>query len=105
MRKMRGLVVKIKVNATGSLNQGLPIIGNPKSTIQISCEPKYRSSPLTIFWVRTIGTVCGNFLRSYGSAETRTGEMFESQVGSYAKSGSGRSFLGVYLAGEETEEA
>ena len=82
------------MNATGPSDQGLPIIGNPKPTIQISCEPKYRSSPLTIFWVRTIGAVCGNLLRSYGFAEMRTGEMFGSQAGSYAKSGSRRSSRG-----------
>ena len=82
------------MNATGSTNQGLPIIGNPKPTIQISYEPKYRSSPLTIFWVRTIGTICGNLLCSYGSVETRTREMFGSQARSYAKSGSGRSSRG-----------
>ena len=94
MRKMREARSKDQSECNRVYEPRLPIIGNPKPTIQISYEPKYRSSLLTIFWVRTIGAVCGNLLRSYGSAETRTGEMFGSQAGSYAKSGSGRSFRG-----------
>ena len=80
------------MNATGSPDKRLPIIGNSKPTIQIGCEPKYKSSPLSIFWVRTIGTVCGNLLHSYDSTKTHTGEMSESQARSYVESGSGRSF-------------
>ena len=80
------------MNATGSPNKGLPIVGNSKPTIQIGCEPKYKSSPLSIFWVSTIGTICGNLLHSYGSTKTHTGEMSESQARSYAESGSKRSF-------------
>ena len=45
--------VKTRVSATKSSGKGLPIVGNPKPIIQISCEPKYKSSPLAIFWVRT----------------------------------------------------
>ena len=43
--------VKTKVSVTKSLGKGPPIVGNPKPTIQIGCEPKYRPSPLAIFWV------------------------------------------------------
>ena len=42
----------------------------------------------------TIGAVCENLLRSYGSAETRVGKMSEGQLESYAESGSGRSSRG-----------
>ena len=31
-----------KTRAIGSLGKGPPIIENPKSTIQIDCEPNYR---------------------------------------------------------------
>ena len=45
---------------------------------------------MTLFRVRTIGTVCGNLLCSCGSPQMRAEKMFESQVTSYAKSGFGR---------------
>ena len=64
-----------------SLSKELPIVGNPKPTIQIGCEPKYRLSPLTIFLVRTIGAVCGNLLRSYGFAETHVGKCLKDGQG------------------------
>ena len=44
--------------------------------------------------MRIIGTVCRDLLRSYGSAETHIGKMFEGRSGSYAESGSGRSSPG-----------
>ena len=53
------------------------MVGNPKPTIQISCEPKNRLSPLNIFLVHTIGAVFGDLLRNYGSAETCTGKCLE----------------------------
>ena len=34
----------------GLSQQELPIVGNPKPTIQIGCETKHRLSFLTIFW-------------------------------------------------------
>ena len=42
---MRGLEC-----AFGSSSNELPIVGNPKPTIQIGCKPKYKLSPLTIFF-------------------------------------------------------
>ena len=45
--------VKTRVSVTGSSGKELTIVGNPNPTIQISCESKYKSSPLAIFWVRT----------------------------------------------------
>ena len=45
--------IKIRVSETESLGKGLPIVRNSKPTIQISCELKYRSSLLAIFWVHT----------------------------------------------------
>ena len=80
--------------ALGSPCKEFPIVGNPKPTIQIGCEPKNRLSPLTIFLVRIIGTICGNLLHICGSAEMRTGEMSKSQAASYAENGSRRSFRG-----------
>ena len=56
--------------ASGSPSKELPIVRNPKPTIQIGCEPKNRLSPLTIFLARIIGTICGDLLRSCGSIET-----------------------------------
>ena len=46
--------VKIRVSVIEFLGKGLPIVGNPKPTIQIGCKPKYKPSPLAIFWVRTV---------------------------------------------------
>ena len=80
--------------ALGSPCKEFLIVGNPKPTIQIGCEPKNRLSPLTIFLVRIIGAICGNLLRICGSAEMRTGEMSKSQARSYAENGSRRSFRG-----------
>ena len=68
----------------------LPIVGNTKPNIQVDCEP----SPHSRIWVRIIGTVYGNLLRSCGSAETRMGKMFEGHLRIYAESGSGRSSQG-----------
>ena len=45
--------IKTRISVTGSLGKELPIVGNPKPTIQIGCELKYKSSPLAIFWVHT----------------------------------------------------
>ena len=45
---------KTRVSIIESPGKGLPIVGNPKPTIQIGCEPKYKPSPLAIFWVRTV---------------------------------------------------
>ena len=67
--------VKIRVSVTESSGKGPLIVGNSKPTIQIGCEPKYKLSPLAIFWVRTIGAVCGDLLRNCGSVETHIGEM------------------------------
>ena len=80
--------------AIGFQSKALPIVGNSKPTIQISCEPKYRLRPLKITWARTIGVVCGDLLRSCGSAETHAGKMSKGRSGSYAESGSGRSSRG-----------
>ena len=80
--------------ALGSPCKEFPIVGNPKPTIQIGCEPKNGLSPLTIFLVRIIGAVCGNLLRICGSAEMLTGEMSKSQARRYAENGSRRSFRG-----------
>ena len=69
----------------------LPIVGNIKPNIQVDCEPNFESSPHSRIWVRIIGTVYGNLLRSCGLAETCTGKMFEGHLRSYAESGFGRS--------------
>ena len=71
-----------------------PIVGNTKPNIQVDCEPNFEPSPHSRIWVRIIGTVYGNLLRSCGSAETRMGKMSEGHSRSYAKSGSGRSSQG-----------
>ena len=41
--------IKIRVSVIEFLGKGLPIVGNPKPTIQIGCKPKYKPSPLAIF--------------------------------------------------------
>ena len=69
----------------GSLSIEPPIVGNPKPPTQIDCEPKSRLSPRTIFWVRTIGVVCGNLLRSCGSARTHTGKCLKDNLGAMLK--------------------
>ena len=61
--------------------------------IQIGCDPN-QTSPLAPSWVPTIGVICGNLLRSCGSAETHTGKISEGRLGSYAKSDSGGSSQG-----------
>ena len=60
---MQKVAINKKRNSRGKLseekecvrspNQELPIVGNLKLTIQIGCEPKYYTSPLASFWVRT----------------------------------------------------
>jgi len=72
----------------------LPIVGNTRPTIQEDCDPNSKPDPHSKIWVRIIGTVCGNLLRSCGSAETQAGKMSEGQSGSYAESGSRRSSQG-----------
>jgi len=42
-------------------------------------------SPTTIFWVPTIVTVCGDLLRSCGSARARTGKCQEDNLGAMLK--------------------
>ena len=78
----------------GLFGEELPLVGNTRPTLQVSCEPNPKPGPLKGVWVRIIGVICGNLLRSCGSAEIHTGEMFKRHFGSYAKSGFGRSSRG-----------
>ena len=73
----------------GSPGIGSPLVGNPKPTTQIDCEPKQRLSPITKFWAPTIGAVYWNLLQSYGSARTRTGKCLEDNQGAMLKAALG----------------
>ena len=78
----------------GLFGEELPLVANTRPTLQVSYEPNPKPGPLRGVWVRIIGAICGNLLRSCGSAEIREGKMSERQSGSYAENGFGRSSQG-----------
>ena len=78
----------------GSLGEELPLLGNTRLTLQVSCKPNPKPGLLSRSWVHTIGVACEDFLRSCGSAEIRVGKMSKRQFGSYTESGFGRSSWG-----------